>query len=98
MFVVGTGTIGLFLSNKCRKVYGVEIVPEAVKDAIKNANTNNITNVDFRAAIFLEGRKNNEHRNLFSFIRFRHIEPRFPFTLEISCINQSNLGVSPNAP
>ncbi|XP_040571760.1 tRNA (uracil-5-)-methyltransferase homolog A [Lepeophtheirus salmonis] len=45
----GTGTIGLFLSNKCRKVYGVEIVPEAVKDAIKNANTNNITNVDFRA-------------------------------------------------
>eukprot|EP00096_Caligus_rogercresseyi_P012117 TRINITY_DN498_c0_g2_i1.p1 TRINITY_DN498_c0_g2~~TRINITY_DN498_c0_g2_i1.p1 ORF type:complete len:614 (+),score=163.48 TRINITY_DN498_c0_g2_i1:3-1844(+) len=45
----GTGTIGLFLSCKCKKVYGVDIISEAIQDAKTNAKMNNISNVDFRA-------------------------------------------------
>jgi len=43
----GIGTISLFLAQKSKHVYGVEIVPEAIKDAKKNADLNAITNVDF---------------------------------------------------
>ncbi|WBW99306.1 23S rRNA (uracil(1939)-C(5))-methyltransferase RlmD [Oceanirhabdus sp. W0125-5] len=43
----GTGTISLFLSQKAKKVYGVEIVPEAIKDAKKNAEQNNVKNAEF---------------------------------------------------
>jgi 23S rRNA (uracil1939-C5)-methyltransferase len=43
----GAGTISLFLSQKAKKVYGVEIVPEAIEDANKNALQNNIDNVEF---------------------------------------------------
>src|SRR5699024_8536165 len=38
----GTGSISLFLAQQAKKVYGVEIVPEAVSDAKKNAKINNI--------------------------------------------------------
>ena len=44
----GIGTISSFLSSKCKKVYGVEVVPEAIKDAKENAKLNNISNVEFR--------------------------------------------------
>ena len=40
----GIGTIGLVASKYCKEVISVEIVPAAVKDAIKNAKRNNITN------------------------------------------------------
>lgn len=43
----GIGTISLFLAQKARKVFGVEIVPQAIEDAKKNAALNDITNVDF---------------------------------------------------
>lgn len=43
----GTGTISLFLSQKAKKVYGVEIVSSAIQDAKKNAQENNIRNADF---------------------------------------------------
>jgi 23S rRNA (uracil1939-C5)-methyltransferase len=43
----GTGTISLFLSKKCKKVYGVEIVPQAIENAIENAKTNKIKNAEF---------------------------------------------------
>jgi 23S rRNA (uracil1939-C5)-methyltransferase len=43
----GIGTISLFLAQKAKKVYGVEIVPEAIEDAKKNALINNITNAEF---------------------------------------------------
>ena len=43
----GTGTISLFLSQKAKKVYGVEIVPEAIENAKMNAQQNNITNAEF---------------------------------------------------
>ncbi len=43
----GIGTISLFLSKKTKKVYGVEIVPQAVKDARENAALNGVENVEF---------------------------------------------------
>ncbi|OIJ13640.1 23S rRNA (uracil-5-)-methyltransferase RumA [Anaerobacillus alkalilacustris] len=43
----GIGTISLFLAQKARHVYGVEIVPEAIDDAKRNAKLNGMTNVDF---------------------------------------------------
>jgi 23S rRNA (uracil1939-C5)-methyltransferase len=43
----GTGTISLFLSQKAKKVYGVEIVPQAIEDAKKNAVQNGVDNVEF---------------------------------------------------
>lgn len=43
----GTGTISLFLAQKGKKVYGVEIIPEAIENAKENARINNITNAEF---------------------------------------------------
>ncbi|AYA74323.1 23S rRNA (uracil(1939)-C(5))-methyltransferase RlmD [Bacillus sp. Y1] len=43
----GIGTISLFLAQKAKKVYGVEIVPEAIADANRNAELNGIRNVEF---------------------------------------------------
>ncbi|HLS06776.1 MAG TPA: 23S rRNA (uracil(1939)-C(5))-methyltransferase RlmD [Bacillota bacterium] len=43
----GTGSISLFLAQQAKKVYGVEIVPEAVSDAKKNARLNDIKNAEF---------------------------------------------------
>lgn len=43
----GTGTISLFLSQKAKKVYGVEIVPQAIENAMQNAKENNVNNVEF---------------------------------------------------
>ena len=43
----GIGTISLFLAQKAKKVYGVEIVPEAIRDAIENAKLNGFENTEF---------------------------------------------------
>lgn len=43
----GIGTISLFLAQSARKVYGVEIVPQAIEDAKRNAELNGITNAEF---------------------------------------------------
>ena len=43
----GIGTISLFLAQKAKQVYGVEIVPQAVENAKANAKLNNITNAEF---------------------------------------------------
>lgn len=43
----GIGTISLFFARKAKRVFGVEIVPEAIADAKKNAERNGITNVEF---------------------------------------------------
>ncbi len=43
----GIGTISLFLARKAGKVYGVEVVPQAVADARANARLNGLTNVEF---------------------------------------------------
>ena len=43
----GIGTISLFLAQKAKKVYGVEIVPQAIEDARANAALNGMNNVEF---------------------------------------------------
>ena len=43
----GIGTISSFLAQKAGKVYGVEIIPEAIDDARANAERNGIKNVEF---------------------------------------------------
>lgn len=43
----GIGTISLFLAQKAGKVYGVEIVPQAIDDARHNAEINGIENAEF---------------------------------------------------
>lgn len=43
----GIGTISLFLAQKAKKVYGVEIVPAAIEDARRNARLNGFDNAEF---------------------------------------------------
>ena len=43
----GIGSISLFLAQKAKKVYGVEIVPQAIQDAKKNAKLNGMDNTEF---------------------------------------------------
>ena len=43
----GIGTIGIFASKYVKKVYGIEIVEQAIKDAKENAKMNDIQNIDF---------------------------------------------------
>ena len=43
----GIGTISLFISKKAKKVYGIEIIKDAVKDAEENAFSNKVENTEF---------------------------------------------------
>lgn len=43
----GIGTIGIFASSKAKKVFGIEIIENAVKDAKENAKINNIPNAEY---------------------------------------------------
>ncbi len=43
----GTGSIGIFLSKNAKKIIGVEVIEDAVKDAKENAALNNITHAEF---------------------------------------------------
>ncbi|MED4228549.1 23S rRNA (uracil(1939)-C(5))-methyltransferase RlmD [Neobacillus cucumis] len=45
----GIGTISLFLAQKAKNVFGVEVVPEAIEDAKRNAELNGLTNAEFAA-------------------------------------------------
>ena len=45
----GIGTISLFMAKYAKKVYGIEIVEEAVNDAKENSKMNGISNVEFIA-------------------------------------------------
>lgn len=45
----GTGTIGIYLSEYCNKVLGIEINKQAIIDANKNKDLNNINNIEFIA-------------------------------------------------
>ena len=46
----GIGTIGLAMARRARAVWGAEVVPEAVDDAVANAARNGITNARFLCA------------------------------------------------
>ena len=43
----GTGAISLLLARRCRRVYGIEVAPAAVADAVRNARANGIENCTF---------------------------------------------------
>ena len=43
----GIGTIGIFASDKVKKLYGIETIKEAIEDAKQNAILNNIENAEF---------------------------------------------------
>ena len=43
----GIGTIGIFASKYVKKVYGVEVVEQAVEDAKENAKINQVKNIEF---------------------------------------------------
>lgn len=43
----GIGTISLYFAKYVKKVFGIEIVPEAITDAKENAKLNGITNAEF---------------------------------------------------
>lgn len=62
----GIGTISIFLAKHVKKVIGIEIVEEAIKDAKENAKINNIDNIDFYAGdvekLLPEILKNNENK------------------------------------
>lgn len=55
----GTGTIGLYMADQIKKLYGVEIVPEAIEDAKKNAVLNHVDN-----ATFIVGKAEDEAKKL----------------------------------
>lgn len=43
----GVGTIGITLADKVKQVYGIEIIPEAIEDAKKNAEKNDVKNAEY---------------------------------------------------
>jgi len=45
----GTGSIGIFLSNRITKLIGIELIPEAVNDAMENALLNGVHHAHFFA-------------------------------------------------
>ena len=62
----GIGTISLFMSKYAKKVYGIEIVKEAVVAAKENAKMNNVNNTEFYAGdveVVLDDLINNKNIN-----------------------------------
>jgi 23S rRNA (uracil1939-C5)-methyltransferase len=45
----GAGTIGIYMSNMAKRIIGVEVNPQAVKNAIENAKRNNVKNAEYYA-------------------------------------------------
>ena len=60
----GAGTIGLSMARTAKKIIGVEIVPEAIENAKKNALANYITNCEFICADAAEAARILHSRNL----------------------------------
>lgn len=60
----GAGTIGLTLSDKAKKIFGIEIVPQAVENANKNAALNGVTNAEYFLGDAFDGAKELEKREI----------------------------------
>ncbi len=67
----GIGTIGIFASPNAKKLYGIETIPEAIKDAQENAKLNNIENAEFFVG--------DVEKTLPEFIKERNIKPDVVF-------------------
>ena len=60
----GTGSIGIFMSNNCKKIIGVDVIEDAIKDAKENAAHNNLKHAEFFAGDVIDICNNdffNEH-------------------------------------
>ena len=81
----GIGTIGIFASKYVKKVYGIEIVKEAIEDAKENARINGIDNIEFTAG--------DVEKNLQELIYDKKIEPDVVFVdpprkgLDVNTVN-----------
>ncbi len=60
----GTGTIGLSMAKRAKRLIGVEVVEQAVRDAQENATNNGITNAEFLCLDALEAAKELRRRKL----------------------------------
>ncbi len=60
----GTGTIGLSMAKKVKKLIGVEIIPQAIENAKKNATRNEIENAEFICADASQAAKVLEERGV----------------------------------
>ncbi|MBQ7740068.1 MAG: 23S rRNA (uracil(1939)-C(5))-methyltransferase RlmD [Eubacterium sp.] len=60
----GAGTIGLSMAEKAKRLFGIEIVPDAVENAKRNASVNGITNAEFFCGDAFQGAKELERRKI----------------------------------
>jgi 23S rRNA (uracil1939-C5)-methyltransferase len=60
----GAGTIGLSMADSAKQLIGIEIVPDAVENAKRNAKLNSITNAEFICADALNGAKQLQARSI----------------------------------
>ncbi len=60
----GAGTIGLSMAEDAGSLYGIEIIPEAVESAIRNAAENSIENAEFICADAAQGAKQLKQRGI----------------------------------
>ncbi|MFR5875141.1 MAG: 23S rRNA (uracil(1939)-C(5))-methyltransferase RlmD [Eubacterium sp.] len=60
----GAGTIGLTMADRAKRIFGIEIVPQAIKNAKINADINNIKNAEFFCGDAFEGAKNLEEQGI----------------------------------
>lgn len=60
----GAGTIGLSMADRCKKLFGIEIVPSAIENAKENAELNGIKNASFICADAYGGAKELERQRI----------------------------------
>jgi 23S rRNA (uracil1939-C5)-methyltransferase len=60
----GAGTVGLTMADKAKRLFGIEIVPQAIENAKANAALNGITNAEFFCGDALDGAKELEKRGI----------------------------------
>lgn len=60
----GAGTIGLTMADKAKKLFGIEIVPQAIENAKHNAKQNGITNAEFFCGDAAAGAKELQRRGI----------------------------------
>lgn len=60
----GAGTIGLTMADNAKRVFGIEIVPEAIENARRNAKLNGITNAEFFCGDAYDGARELKKRGI----------------------------------
>ncbi len=60
----GVGTIGLSMADRAKRIFGIEIVPQAIENAKINAKQNGISNAEFFCGDAFDGAKELEKRGI----------------------------------